>query len=158
MTRTSGAAGPLVLAPAEGVGALRAPCHCLFTHAPCSSVGQQTDFYPCPLWECGSTDGHFYFLFLHTSNLLFLLGTENAMGGSGSLAVYAILLLLFFSSFFTPPTFCLLGTENAVGCVGPWLCMPSLKNIFFVFFCPFVTTNIFIFILRGCEDLAKISE
>ena len=32
--------------------------------------------------EHGSTDGHFLH-FLHTSNFLFLLGTENAMGGVG---------------------------------------------------------------------------
>ena len=44
-------------------------------------------FYSHPLWEHGSTDGHFHFLFLclclflHTSNFLFLLGTENAVGG-----------------------------------------------------------------------------
>ena len=38
-------------------------------------------FYTCPLQERGSTDGHF--LFLQTSNLLFLIGTENAMGGCG---------------------------------------------------------------------------
>ena len=30
-TRTSGATGPLVLAPAEGMGALWAPCICLFS-------------------------------------------------------------------------------------------------------------------------------
>ena len=56
----------------------------VFTHAPCGSVGQQTDFLLLLL------------LFpLHTSNFLFLLGTENAVGGHGSLAVYAILFVPF---------------------------------------------------------------
>ena len=39
-------------------------------------------FYPCPLQKCGSSDGHFLLL-LHTTNFLFLLDTENAMGGVG---------------------------------------------------------------------------
>ena len=58
-------------------------------------------FYPHPLWERGSTDGHFLlFLYLHTSNFLFLLGTENAVGGHGSLAVYAILFDILIITLF----------------------------------------------------------
>ena len=38
-------------------------------------------FYPCPLWYCGSSDGLFILLLLfHTSNFLFLLGTEKKWG------------------------------------------------------------------------------
>ena len=44
-----------------------------FTHAPCGSVGQQTDFFLLLL---------LLLLLLHTTNL-FLLGTENVGGGGG---------------------------------------------------------------------------
>ena len=43
-------------------------------------------FLPTPLVGHGSTDGHFLlllFLFFPTSNFLFLLGTENTVGGVG---------------------------------------------------------------------------
>ena len=53
---------------------------------------QVWSFYPRPLQERGSTDGHFllllflllFLLFFQPSNFLFLLGTENAMGGGGA--------------------------------------------------------------------------
>ena len=54
------------------------------------SLTQMYNFYPRPLRERGSTDGHFLlllFLLLQTSIFLFLLGTENAMGGHGPFAV-----------------------------------------------------------------------
>ena len=46
-------------------------------------------FYPCPLWERGSTDGHFIILLFlfQTSKCLFLLGTENTMWGRGTFTV-----------------------------------------------------------------------
>ena len=47
----------------------------VFTHAPCSSVGQQT-FSP-------SSPSSPLLLLLHTFNFLFILGTENAVGGVG---------------------------------------------------------------------------
>ena len=50
-------------------------------------------FLPMPLAESWSSDGLFLLL-LHTSNFLFLLGTENALGGHGSFAVYAVLFFL----------------------------------------------------------------
>ena len=49
-------------------------------------MGLQTDFF--------SFSFFFFFLLLlllHTTNFLFILGTENAVGGHRSLAVYAIL-------------------------------------------------------------------
>ena len=64
-------------------------------------------FYPHPLRERGSTDGNFLlFLYLHTSNFLFLLGTENAVGGHGSLAVYVILFDILIITLFDWLTFC----------------------------------------------------
>ena len=51
------------------------------THTPCNSMGLQTDF--------------FFLLLLPTSIFVFILGTENAVGGHGSLAVYAILFLQY---------------------------------------------------------------
>ena len=52
-----------------------------------AAVSVPSCFYPHPLRERGSTDWHFLLLFLllflQTSNFLFLLGTENAVGGVG---------------------------------------------------------------------------
>ena len=59
-------------------------------------------FTHTPLRQCGSTDGLFLLLLLllHTYNCLFLLGTENAMGGGGGggawvLCQYVILFQLW---------------------------------------------------------------
>ena len=65
----------------------------IFTHTPCGSVGKQMDsfsssssFFQPPNWQ-------------HNNNIyVFLLGTENTIGGHGSLAVYAILFFLIWSS------------------------------------------------------------
>ena len=60
------------------------------------AITQLKHFYPHPLWEHGSTDGHFLLLrlLLHTTNFLFLLGTENTVGGRGSFAVMRSCFLL----------------------------------------------------------------
>ena len=79
--------------------------------------GELFGFYPRPLWSVGLQMDIFSSLFLHTSNFLFLpgqkkaqvlflssweklkylflLGTENAVGGCGSLAVYAIVFFFY---------------------------------------------------------------
>ena len=119
MTRTSGVAGPLVLAPAEGVGALRAPCHC-------GSMGQQTDFLPTPL--AGAWVNRWTFLFPFPSHLKLFVSVRYKKMPWGAwvfgcvchLVVVLLLLFLHTSNFLF-----LLGTENSVGCMGPWLCMPS---------------------------------
>ena len=78
----------------------------VFTHSPCSSMGLQTDFFSS-FSSSFSFTSHLQLivatwlkkaqvLFLpgwQKLKFLFLLGTENAVGGHGSLAVYAILFL-----------------------------------------------------------------
>ena len=52
----------------------------MFTHTPCGSVGLQMDFF---FSSFSSSSFFFFFLFLllHTSNFVFLLGTEHTVGG-----------------------------------------------------------------------------
>ena len=101
-SETSGAAGPLVLAPAEGVGA---PCHCLFTHAPCGSVGQQTDFLPTPL--AGAWVNRWTFSFPFPSHLQLFVSVSYRKCRGGAWVFGCVCHLVVLCSFFMPPTFCL---------------------------------------------------
>ena len=58
----------------------------VFTHTPCGSMGLQTDFL---------SFSYFSFFSFFPPPIFFILGTESAMGGYGSLTVYAILFKLF---------------------------------------------------------------
>ena len=57
----------------------------IFTHAPCSSVGLQMDFFFSSSSFTPPTFGSKNYIYV------FLLGTENAHGGHGSFAEYVIL-------------------------------------------------------------------
>ena len=90
------------------------------------SPSNLTLFYPRPLQERGSTDGHFLllllFLFFHTSSILFLPGRKKLMflflPGQKNLK------FLFLPGQEKLKFLFLLGKENSGG-VGPWQCMPS---------------------------------